>query len=279
MDCLLGNHEEMWKDGVDGMRDAFYQNNGGFWTVYGLLDAVINDLVDMPKQVFEQNDSFYHAQVKRALSEYKDAYKRFLSCFREENISELNPWTPDFLGKIAVYYPITVKKPEAGLRQFFYDIFAEMREYFQSRPLVRIIDKTYQTDEKFVLTHSGFVPTRNGQILTAHREMTKLESEAVVWYRPGEYYRLDNGVDVSTQRVAGHINLHGHTPVEEDENYIHRQNGILSAVNLDGGAAGLGAGMPKDESFVVRCLCLDIGKIYSINKNGKLMEKQIQGFC
>ena len=101
MDCLLGNHDEMWKSGAEGVTNAFYLNNGGFWTLYGLLDAVINDRVSMPEQVFEQRDLFFESQVESVLFEYAAGCKRFRSCFKEENLREIHPETSDFLEKIA----------------------------------------------------------------------------------------------------------------------------------------------------------------------------------
>lgn len=140
--------------------------------------------------------------------------------------------------------PLSATGDNANIN-FLAAVLHDMKEYFTNLPLIA---QRHIGDNSFVITHSGYVPTKDGRIMT-DKEIKQNDEimHQVLWRR-----------EVPQERVLSHLICHGHTINESDEHCaIRGADGMLAAVNLDAGAYKI--------LSAIRCVELHTGKLISVS--------------
>ena len=246
---VLGNHDDFYIGGKDKLVNAFHGNNGGYETFENMMSYYSD-----PENIIPKHSS------RPGLMILTDV--RFIYFF----IKDLFPKYPKLIERIKTEY-------RGRKTRFLIDVFTEMRENLKKHPYIRTFDKN---GNKFVLTHSGYIPVNKEGRIKSNEEL-KLD---VIKGGNSENHQIEEILwarDEITSRVDDHIILHGHTPVligeiGHGQNFC-RESGNLVSINLDGGAA-----LMNNQRFseavrnLARLLCfeLDTGILIEIDRYGNI---------
>ncbi|MCL2621741.1 MAG: metallophosphoesterase [Firmicutes bacterium] len=161
---------------------------------------------------------------------------------------------------------------DRAIINFLHEILISINNQFKTLPYIMLIE---HSNQKYVLTHSGAVATRDKyidgnkstQIVVHTEKLANEEKEEILWARDTRLCKLYP----RKARVNDHIVLHGHTPKFDNETYIIKRDGKIAVVNLDGGAGYL----HHYKTARLRAIELGSNTIYTVDKNCKVEIKQI----
>ena len=246
---VLGNHDDFYIGGKIKLMHALVGSNGG-WETFDDMLSYYSDAGNRIPEISSKPGLKLSTDIQFLYFHIKDLFSKYPQLTEKIN-DECNG----------------IKKT------FLLRVFSEMRENLKKHPYIRMFEKN---GNKFVLTHSGYIPRhKDGRIKTNEELMQiaanggrneKTQIEKILWTRKEIKSRVNN-----------HIILHGHTPVLTGENG-HGPNycinsGELVSVNLDGGAAAMNYKRVPDkvrDSARLLCLELDSGRLISIDRHGNM---------
>lgn len=255
---VLGNHDNFYIGGKIKLMNAFEGGNGGWETFEDML-SYYSDSENIIPDVSSKRDFKLSMEVYFLHFIIKDLFSKNPSLNKRINT-------------------------ECGGKQktFLRRVLGEMRENLKKQPYLRTFEKN---ENKFVLTHSGYIPTNKDGKIKTNEELKQIAAKS----RSREIRQIEETLwtrEEVRSRVNNHIVLHGHNPALSGQkrhgpNY-GKESGDLVSVNLDGGTAIMNNKKFSEEvrdSARLLCLELDSGILTGIDRHGSIDSNiKIKGF-
>jgi predicted phosphodiesterase len=187
---VLGNHDDFYIGSKIKLMHAFVGNNGGRETFDNML-SYYSDAGNKIPEISSKPGLKLSTDIQILYFHIKDLFTKYPQL--TENIKA---------------------ECDGTKKSFLLRVFSEMRESLKKHPYIRTFEKN---GNKFVLTHSGYVPTHKDGRIKTNEELKQIavngsgsekdQIEKILWARK----EIKN-------RVNNHIILHGHTPALTGEN-------------------------------------------------------------